>query len=160
VSFPFSILKVIFISGTEKLHQTSCTMSSTIQNKGIFFNLPTFPDHDGKKYTAIVTGANGMSGSHVVDVLSESPQRWETIYAMSRKAPTSSNPHVKNIAADFLNQTPEELAALFKKEGVKADYIFFTSYIQPAPKPGEGLWSNDEELTELNGRVPLQESHN
>lgn len=92
----------------------------TVQNKGIFHSLPTFAKHDGKKYTAIVTGANGISGSHIVDVLDESPERWETIYAMSRRAPASTWSNVKNIAADFLGGSPEELAELFKKQGVSA----------------------------------------
>jgi nucleoside-diphosphate-sugar epimerase len=92
---------------------------TVIQKKGIFHNLPTFPQHDGKKYTAIVTGANGISGSAIVDVLAESPERWSTIYAMSRRPPASNKSNVKTIAADFL-KSPEELAELFVKEGVKA----------------------------------------
>jgi hypothetical protein len=94
--------------------------TQTIYSEGIFHGLPTFPSHDGKKYTAIVTGANGISGSEIVNVLADVPERWETIYAMSRRPPQSTNPRVKPIAADFLSSTPEELAALFKKEGVKA----------------------------------------
>ena len=81
--------------------------------------MPTFPAHDGKKYSAIVTGANGISGSTIVDVLAESPERWETIYAISRHPPMSTQPHVKTIAADFLN-SPEDIAEWLKKEGVKA----------------------------------------
>jgi len=87
------------------------------------YNLPTFPQHDGKKYTAIVTGANGITGSAIVEVLASSP-RWSTVYALSRKPPTSTRPNVKNIAADFL-ASPEELAAILKKEGVKA-YVGLT----------------------------------
>ena len=92
----------------------------SVQSKGIFHGLPTFPDQEGKKYTAIVTGANGISGSHIVDVLAESPERWDRIYAMSRRAPTSTRSNVKNIAADFLASTPEELAEHFEKQGVTA----------------------------------------
>jgi nucleoside-diphosphate-sugar epimerase len=92
----------------------------TVQNKGIFHSLPTFPEHDGRKYTAIVTGANGLSGSHIVDVLAEAPERWGTIYAMSRRAPASTRSNIKNIAADFLTGTPEDLAESFKKQGVTA----------------------------------------
>jgi nucleoside-diphosphate-sugar epimerase len=90
----------------------------TVQNKGLFHGLPTFPSHEGKKYTAIVTGANGLSGSHIIDVLAESPERWGTIYAMSRRAPASTRSNVKNIAADFLAATPEELAESLKKQGI------------------------------------------
>jgi hypothetical protein len=94
--------------------------TQTVWSEGIYHGLPTFPDHDGKKYTAIVTGANGISGSEIVDVLSASPERWGTIYALSRKPPVNDNPHVKTLAADFLSSTPEELAEKFKEEGVKA----------------------------------------
>jgi hypothetical protein len=40
--------------------------SQTVFLKGIFHGLPTFPQHNGKKLTAIVTGANGISGSTMV----------------------------------------------------------------------------------------------
>ena len=59
-----------------------------VQTKGRFHGLPNFPSHDGRKYTAIVTGANGLSGSHIVIVLSESPEQWGTIYA-NVQAPAS-----------------------------------------------------------------------
>jgi hypothetical protein len=95
-------------------------ITQTIYSEGLFHGLPTFPSHDGKKYTAIVTGANGISGSEIVNVLAAAPERWEIIYAMSRRPPTSTNPKVRPIAADFLSSTPEELAAVFKKEGIKA----------------------------------------
>ncbi|TVY16630.1 Short chain dehydrogenase gsfE [Lachnellula arida] len=87
----------------------------TVQTKGIYHHLPTFPAHDGKKYSAIVTGANGISGSAIVDVLAGSPERWETIYAISRRPPVSTQPHVKGIAADFLS-SPEDIAGLLRKE--------------------------------------------
>ena len=91
----------------------------TVETKGIYHHLPTFPAHDGKKYSAIVTGANGISGSAIVDVLAGSPERWETIYAISRRPPVSTQPHVKAIAADFLG-SPEDISELLRKEGVKA----------------------------------------
>lgn len=37
----------------------------TICSKGIFHGLPVFPD-DVEGLTAIVTGANGISGTHMV----------------------------------------------------------------------------------------------
>lgn len=130
-------------------------ITQTTYSEGILYGLPTFPAHDGKKYTAIVTGSNGISGSEIVSALAAAPERWETIYSISRKPPKSHNPRVKPIAADFLSSTPEEIAALFKKEGITADYIFFTSYLQPAAPEGEGLWSNTEDLDKVNGNIPL-----
>ncbi|TVY22203.1 Uncharacterized protein LHYA1_G008927, partial [Lachnellula hyalina] len=121
----------------------------TVETKGIYHHLPTFPAHDGKKYSAIVTGANGISGSAIVDVLAGSPERWETIYAISRRPPLSTQPHVKAIAADFLS-SPEDISELLRKEGVKADYVFFASYVQPPTKLGQALWSNTEEMDKMN----------
>lgn len=73
------------------------------------------------------------------------------IYAMLRKPPQSFNHRVRPTTADFLSSTPDELAALFKSEGITADYIFFTSYMQPAAPEGAALWSNTEDLDAVNG---------
>lgn len=62
----------------------------TIQNKGIFHGLPTYAndDPDTKDLTAIVTGANGISGYHMVKVLTAAPaSRWKKIYCLSRRPP-------------------------------------------------------------------------
>jgi hypothetical protein len=40
----------------------------SVQTRGICHYLTTFPAHDGKKYTAIATGANGITGAAIVDV--------------------------------------------------------------------------------------------
>lgn len=127
------------------------TSTATVQSHGIFHGLPTFPDHEGKKYSAIVTGANGISGKHLVETLSKSPERWGQIFALSRKPPTSDSPNVRPIAVDFLHTDPKEIASLLKNKNVKADYIFFTSYIQPPPKEGQGLWSDEKQMEEQNG---------
>jgi hypothetical protein len=93
-------------------------MSQLVYSKDIFYNLPTFPEHDGKKYSAVVTGANGITGAHMIRVLSEAPERWDTIYALSRRAPSvPAPPHVKYLAIDFLN-SPEEIAKQMKEQGV------------------------------------------
>ncbi|KAF3483937.1 aldo-keto reductase family protein [Arthroderma uncinatum] len=51
---------------------------------------------------------------------------------------------------DFLNSTPLELANVMKEQGVKADYVFFFSYVQPEPKDGGGIWSAADELVRVN----------
>ena len=95
-------------------------IAQTVFCNGIFHGLPTFPDHDGKKYSAIITGANSITGAHMVRVLAESPQRWETIYALSRKPPnTEVAPNVKNLAIDFLT-SPDEVAKILKENNVQA----------------------------------------
>lgn len=95
--------------------------SQTIVSKGIFHGLPTFPEYDGKKLTAIVTGANGISGSAMVKVLSEAPERWDKIYALSRRPPPKSeSSNVIPVAVDFLDNTPEAIAKILKENEVKA----------------------------------------
>lgn len=54
---------------------------------------------------------------------------------------------------DFL-QPPEAMAAQMAERGVKADYVFFYSYIQPAPKDGGSIWSAAEELVKVNSAIP------
>ena len=126
-------------------------MSQTIYSKGIFHGLPTFPDHDDKKYSIIVTGANGISGSAMLEVLSQNPSRWDKIYALSRRPPQhADNPHIIPIAIDFLNSTPGEIAKTLKDHAIKADYIYFASYVQPPPLAGQGLWSDTTAMTTTN----------
>ena len=50
---------------------------------------------------------------------------------------------------DFL-QPPEKLAETLEASGVKADYVFFFSYIQPRPPEGGGIWSAVDELVKVN----------
>src|SRR5690348_5326202 len=89
-----------------------------VLSRGIYHALPTYP-HITHPSSIIVTGANGISGSAVVRALSSAPDRWSTIYALSRRAPPSrSTPaNVKPIAVDFLESTAEEIADVFVREG-------------------------------------------
>jgi nucleoside-diphosphate-sugar epimerase len=122
-----------------------------VESKGIYHGLPVYPP-SLKGLTAIVTGANGISGNYMIRVLAQNPERWSKIYCLSRSPPAIPNGLPKNaehIAVDFL-QEPEAIAQVLKEKGVKADYIFFYSYIQTAPKPGGGLWSDAEEMCRVN----------
>ncbi|KAK2756120.1 hypothetical protein FQN54_005528 [Arachnomyces sp. PD_36] len=126
-----------------------------LHSVSIYHGLPTFPPNI-KGLSAIVAGANGISGDHMMRVLSESPQRWTNIYALSRRPPVVDRKwetDVKHVSMDFLNSSPEELARQLKEGGVKADYVFFFSYIQAPPKKGGGLWSDADAMVEKN--VPL-----
>ena len=91
----------------------------TVHSTGIFRGLPSFPEHDGQKYRAIVTGASGISGSAIVDLLTAAPERWEKIFAMSRRPPNGTDERVTSVAVDFF-ETPENIAAIFKQGGVVA----------------------------------------
>lgn len=92
----------------------------TVKSHGLFHSLPTFPDHDGKKYSAIVTGANGISGAAMVEVLSQAPERWEKIFALSRRPPTAKSPRVHSVAIDFLASEPKEIAKVLKDNNITA----------------------------------------
>lgn len=122
-----------------------------VQTKGIFHGLPVFPS-SLKGLTAIITGANGISGNYMLRVLSQDPERWSKIYCLSRRPPAIQSGLPKNaehIALDFLKDS-EEIAQALKEKGVKADYVFFYSYVQAKPKEGGGLWSDAEEMCRVN----------
>ena len=102
-----------------------------VQSRGIYHGLPVFPSSINN-LTAVVTGANGISGYYMLKVLSQSPQRWSKIYCLSRRPPLIPGglpDNVTHIALDFLKD-PQEIAAVLKEKGVKADYVFFYSYIR------------------------------
>ncbi|OCL02897.1 NAD dependent epimerase/dehydratase family protein-like protein [Glonium stellatum] len=122
-----------------------------VQSRGIFHGLPVFPEHIGG-LTAIITGANGISGYHMLRVLAQDSKRWSKIYCLSRRPPAIPEglpQNAEHIALDFMKK-PEEIAETLKEKGIKADYIFFYSYIQPPPKEGQGLWSAAEEMVRVN----------
>lgn len=87
----------------------------TVYSKDIFHGLPDFSNSNNFRSTAIVVGANGIPGAYISRVLASSPERWETVYALSRQLPQS--PHgvnVKPIQVDLL-QSPESIASVLKE---------------------------------------------
>jgi hypothetical protein len=129
----------------------------TVQSKGIYHGLPVYSP-SLKGLTAIITGANGISGNYMLRVLAQDPEKWSKIYCLSRRPPAISNGLPKNaehIALDFLKD-PGEISGVLKDKGVKADYVFFYSYVQAKPKEGGGLWSDAEEMCRVNGMFKMQ----
>ncbi|KIW06944.1 uncharacterized protein PV09_02605 [Verruconis gallopava] len=123
-----------------------------LRDAGIYHGLPVY-EPSVKGLTAIVTGANGISGYHMVRVLAESPERWSKIYCLSRRPPQLPlPPNAEHIPLDFLQQ-PEAIADVLKAKAVNADYVFFFSYIQVAPKAGGTLWSNAQEMCNVNTKL-------
>lgn len=131
-----------------------------VKQSGIYHNLPTF-DPAIKGLTAIVTGANGISGFHTMRVLLQSPDRWSKVYALSRRPPPkemmallseAQRARVKHVAVDFL-EDPQKIADAMKSADIHADYIFFYSYLQPKPPPGTAVWSNADELVKVNSAL-------
>ena len=122
-----------------------------VRDVGIYHGLPVY-DSSVKGLTAIVTGANGISGHYMVRALGQAPERWSKIYCLSRRPPAIPGglpSNAEHIPLDFL-ETPDKIGAVLKDRGIKADYVFFFSYIQVSPKPGEKLWSNAEEMCRVN----------
>lgn len=131
-----------------------------VHHNGIYHSLPTF-DPAIKDLTAIVTGANGISGFHTMRVLLNSPERWKKVYALSRRPPPkemmallpeSQRARVQHVAVDFLH-SPEKISEALTGANVTADHIFFYSYLQPKPAPGAAAWSNAEELVKVNSAL-------
>ncbi|TPN85589.1 SDR family oxidoreductase [Mesorhizobium sp. CU2] len=125
--------------------------SHVIQSRGIFHGLPTYPE-TLTGLTAIVAGANGISGSYIVRALAQSPQRWSKIWALSRRPATGTpaGDQVEHVAMDLLDASPQSIAAELKEKGVKADYAFFCAYLQPPAEPGRTIWEDAERLTAVN----------
>ncbi|KAK5172785.1 uncharacterized protein LTR77_002905 [Saxophila tyrrhenica] len=121
----------------------------SIYSKGIHHGLPDL-SYAPKGMTAIVTGANGISGSHMIKILAESPERWSKIYAMSRRPPSGSWPKdVEHIPVDFL-QSPDEIANILKERNIKPDYVFFFSYVLVVDESGALQWSDDRLIEKNN----------
>ncbi|CAK7235566.1 hypothetical protein SBRCBS47491_009336 [Sporothrix bragantina] len=134
--------------------------TQVVRNDGPFRGLPTFPENV-KDLTAIITGANGMSGYHMVRVLAAAPERWRKIYCLSRRPPPANffedlgegAKLIEHIPVDFLS-TPEQIAESLKGRVDKVDYVFFFSYMQPKQKGGTlNMWSDAEELATINGNL-------
>jgi len=130
-------------------------------NDGIFKSLPTFsPEIQG--LTAIVTGANGISGFGTMRVLLQSPQRWRKVFTVSRRPPPpemmelltpEQRDRVQHVSVDFLGK-PEDIANAMKEKGVTADAVFFYSYTQPKTTiKGSHPWSNAQELADINCEI-------
>ena len=99
---------------------------------------------------ALVSGANGVTGSAVVNALSAKPKsEWSKIYAMSRSPPQllpKGDDRIEFIGADF-TQTVQDIIALLQSKGVNdVTHFFFYSYIHSYD--AQLQWDNDVPLFE------------
>jgi aspartate-semialdehyde dehydrogenase len=123
--------------------------SSNVVSRGVYNGLPTYPEST-KGLTAIVAGANGISGQYMLKVLTQSPERWTKIYALSRRPPTGVDaPQIEHLALDFLSGV-ESIAAKVKEKNIRADYIFFFAYKEASDESGE-LWAGQDQMVKENG---------
>jgi 5,10-methylene-tetrahydrofolate dehydrogenase/methenyl tetrahydrofolate cyclohydrolase len=103
------------------MESPGASQTNVIVTKGIFTGLPTFPPHLSG-FSAIVVGASGISGQHMLHVLSQSPKRWSKIYALSRSLPhipDNADNRIIHVPVDLL-KGPEEIAAALRAAQVKA----------------------------------------
>lgn len=139
-----------------------------IYSQGIYHGLPDLSGAPNG-LTAIVTGANGISGAHMVRwprsfdlpavanaqeirVLASNPTRWKKIYALSRRPPSGSWPdNVQHVPLDFLSSS-ENIAETLRKEGIKADYVFWFAYILVTGENGALEWG-DQRLVNQNSTL-------
>ena len=92
-----------------------------VHSDGIYHGLPVYPK-ELQGCTAIITGANGISGWYMLRVLAKNPARWAKIYCLSRRPPAIPEGLPRNathIACDFL-QSPEEIRKVLVENNVKA----------------------------------------
>ena len=139
----------------ERIKMASKTESVT--SHGIYHALPTYDDSQSN-LTAIVTGANGISGYHMVKALSSAPERWSKIYCLSRRPPPDyffeelgdGASRVEHVEADFLDDSGS-IGKELKKKISKVDHVFFFSFATTQQK-GQvlGMWSDADALAKLN----------
>src|ERR1700754_1957879 len=105
------------------------------RDSGIYHSLPQF-DPKLTGLTALITGANGISGFNTLLALLDSPQRWSKIITLSRRAippqmmsliPAEDHGRIEHISCDLLAE-PEAIANLLAAAQFRVDYIFFYAY--------------------------------
>ncbi|GAP92498.1 putative NAD dependent epimerase dehydratase [Rosellinia necatrix] len=113
---------------------------------GIYRNIPDF-DPSIKDLSAVICGANGISGFATLRALLDAPERWRRIYTLSRSPlsaeqmsliPPERHSHIKQVRID-LSSPGEEIAKALREANVQADYAFFYSYVQPAHTSDSGM---------------------
>ncbi|KAG9943219.1 hypothetical protein KCU85_g8802, partial [Aureobasidium melanogenum] len=136
--------------------------SYPLRASGIYRNLPTF-DPSIKGLKAVVVGATGISGFNTIRSLLDSPQRWSTIYALSRSPFTKEmlsllsqeqQSRIKHVSIN-LTGSADQLASQLRDGDVQADYIFYYGYISPKSVSAMNPKA-EEELVEAN--VPIFEN--
>ena len=122
-----------------------------VYSKSIYHVLPDLSSA-GKGLTAVVTGANGISGAHMVKALGESPDRWSKVYALSRRPPSGSWPKtVEHVPVDFL-ESPKRISEILQEKNIKPHYIFFFSYVLITEENGALQWG-DQRLVDENSNL-------
>lgn len=138
---------------------TCDTSMLKVHSNGSLRGLPVYPESpDLTGLTAVVTGANGITGSAMVRVLAEAPRRWKKIYCLSRRPPSEytlkslgeeTASRIEHISCDFLSE-PQELAATLKRS-IRHMYVpqSCASFHHPHAYPWRGRKANIDSRTEI-----------
>lgn len=86
---------------------------------------------------------SGILGREIVKQLSKSPQKWKTIYALSRSKKDEYPANVIHKHIDLLSSA-EQMGKELK--GIDAEYIFFAAYLQK---------ETEQENWDVNGTFSL-----
>lgn len=121
-----------------------------------YHGLSALPEN-ARGLTAIVAGANGISGQSLLRVLLSRPDVWTKIYALSRSSAPPNTPaadsRVTHVSIDLLSGK-EAVAEKVKQAGipkVEGDvYAFYMAYKEHSQK---GLWSGQQEMWDDNGAM-------
>lgn len=106
-----------------------------IRSDGIFLGLPFYrPTQQSHKHTALITGATGVSGYHMVKRLGAS-ERWAKVYCLSRRSPPgrffagvgANVDKVKHLSIDFLDR-PEEISRVLESN-ITHVYALLCTYV-------------------------------
>jgi hypothetical protein len=92
-----------------------------LENDGIYLGLPVY-DTSFRGKTAVLAGANGISGTHMLRAMARHPDIWRRVYALSRRPPMMKLPvefskNVQHVAIDLL-ASPEEVGRELKGAGI------------------------------------------
>jgi len=91
-----------------------------VENDGIYRGVPVY-DSSYHGNTAIVAGANGISGAHMLRAMARHPNIWSHVYALSRRPPQMSFlqkfSQVSHHSIDLLT-TPEQVARDLGQAGI------------------------------------------
>ncbi|KZO91436.1 hypothetical protein CALVIDRAFT_602250 [Calocera viscosa TUFC12733] len=106
----------------------------TVHSEVIYHGLPDWSSPEYKAKTAIVAGANGISGAYMLRVMADNPEIWETVYSISRK--------------------PPQVGKALRELGVQhIDYAFFYAFIPTQASNKRTLFKEAEELANINGKL-------
>jgi hypothetical protein len=96
----------------------SVPKSLVVHSDGIFHGLPEY-DASLHNKTAIVAGANGISGAHMLRVMAKHPKIWTKVHSLSRRPPQEPLPdYFTSHAIDLYHNDPKGVAREFQKAGI------------------------------------------